>query len=165
MLCPEYLRDLTNLWADALSRGKKAQQWSLGDPVWHRLFRWWGTAVVDLCVSRQTHRVPQYFRPGALRGDSIWGRCPEGEVAKVPWVCLPISKHHSTSPGQASKMGGGPDYDHTLLAREELVLRDHAPYCNRPTRGISSHFCGPYGMQQLGMLVPEVITRSNQLTT
>ena len=61
MLCPEYLRGVPNLQADALSRGKKAQEWSLGDPACHRLFKHWGTPVVDLFTSSQTHKVPQYF--------------------------------------------------------------------------------------------------------
>ena len=39
MVCPEYIRGMANLWADALSRGKKAQEWSLEDLASHRLFK------------------------------------------------------------------------------------------------------------------------------
>ena len=35
------------------------------------------------------------------------------------------SKHHSLYPGQDSKMGRGPDHDHTHLARSKLVPREH----------------------------------------
>ena len=42
-VCPEYFRGVANLQADALSRDKKAQEWSLGDPICNRLFKCWGT--------------------------------------------------------------------------------------------------------------------------
>ena len=39
MVCLDYIRDVANLWADALPRGKKAKELSLGDPASHRLFK------------------------------------------------------------------------------------------------------------------------------
>ena len=69
--------------------------------------------------------------------ESIWGRCHDREVAKGPQVCLPTSKHHPGGPGQASKMGRGPDHDHTLLIRLQLVPRDHAP-SNRATKKVQT---------------------------
>ena len=56
MVCLEYLRDVANLWAGALSRGKKAQEWSLWDPAYHRLFKCWGTPVVDFFAGSQAQR-------------------------------------------------------------------------------------------------------------
>ena len=47
-------------------------------------------------------------------------------MARGPQVCRPISKCYPNGPEQASKMGRGPDHDHILLARSELVPRDHA---------------------------------------
>ena len=38
-VCPEYLRGVVNLQADILFRGKKAKEWSLWDPAFHRLFK------------------------------------------------------------------------------------------------------------------------------
>ena len=58
-VCPEYLKGVSNLWADALSREKKAHDWSLGNPACHRLFKHWGAPIVDLFVSSQAHKVPQ----------------------------------------------------------------------------------------------------------
>ena len=60
-VCPEYLRGVANLWADALSRGNKAQEWSLGDPACHRSFKYRGTPVVDLFASNKAYKAPQYF--------------------------------------------------------------------------------------------------------
>ena len=74
---------------------------------------------------------------GSLRQESIWGRCLEREVARGPQVFLPTSKHHPAGPGQASKMGSGPDHEHTPLARSELVPRDHAP-SNRATKKVKT---------------------------
>ena len=116
---------MANVWADALSRGIKAQEWGLGDLACHRLFKCWRTLVVDLSANNQAHKVPQYFSlylsdKEASGGDAL------KEVARGPQVCLPTSKHHPSGPGQASKMGKGPDNDHTLLVRSELVSEDHA---------------------------------------
>ena len=61
MVCPVYLRGVANFQGDALSRDRKTQDWSLGDPASHRLFRCWGTPVVDLFTSNQVHKVSQYF--------------------------------------------------------------------------------------------------------
>ena len=60
-VCPEYLQGVANLWADALSKDKKAQERSLGDPASHKLFTQWGTPIVHLFASSWIHRVPQYF--------------------------------------------------------------------------------------------------------
>ena len=59
--CAQNTSGVANLWAKALSRGKKAQVWSLGDPASHRLFKHWGSPVVDLFTSIWAHRVLQYF--------------------------------------------------------------------------------------------------------
>ena len=120
---PQRCRKSAN--ADALG-GKIAPEWSLGDPACHKLFKYWGTPVLDLFASSWAHKVPQYYQPGFLRQGSIWGRCLEGEVFKGPQVCFRTSKHHPNGPGQASKMRRGPDHDHILLTRSELVPRDHA---------------------------------------
>ena len=71
-------------------------------------------------------QVTPIFQPGSLRQGSIWGWCFEGEVARGPQVCLPTSKHRPIGPGQDSKVGRGPDHDHSLLARSEPVPSDHA---------------------------------------
>ena len=49
MVCPEYLRGVENLWADALSWGKKAKKWSFGDPAKPNLPKWLGK--LDLFAS------------------------------------------------------------------------------------------------------------------
>ena len=81
MVCQEYLRSVANLRADALSRGRKAQEWSFRDLASHRLFRWWGSPVVDFFASRQACRVPQYFSLDlsdrrASGGDALKERWP-----------------------------------------------------------------------------------------
>ena len=92
--------------------------------------RWWGDLVVDLSASWQAHRVPQYFSLGLsdrrVSGeDALKKKCPKGLKYALP------SKHHSSSPGQASKMERRPDLDHTVLARSELVPILVAPMeCN-----------------------------------
>ena len=83
MVCPEHLRGVENLQADALSRGKKAQVWSIVDPACHRSFKCWGTPLVDLFASSQAHKEPQYFSlvPSDKRasgGDALKERWPEG---------------------------------------------------------------------------------------
>ena len=76
-VCPEYLRGVENLWADALSRGKKAQEWSLGYQACHRLFKCWGTpSSGPLCKQSGSQGTP-IFQPEPLRqrehlrGDSL----------------------------------------------------------------------------------------------
>ena len=76
MVCPECLRGVANLWADALSRGKKAQEWSLGGPACNSLFKHCRMPVVDLSASNWAHKVPQYFSldlsdKGASGGDAL----------------------------------------------------------------------------------------------
>ena len=58
MVQPEYPRSVEILWAGVLSRGKKAQEWSLGDPASCRLFKWWVTPGVDLPACSWAHGVP-----------------------------------------------------------------------------------------------------------
>ena len=41
MMCLEYLRGVAHLQADALTRVKRAQEWSLGDPANHRYSNTW----------------------------------------------------------------------------------------------------------------------------
>ena len=60
-VCPSYLRGIANLKADALSRGKQTQEWSLNPTAAQRLFKLWGTPVVDLFASSRTFKLPQYF--------------------------------------------------------------------------------------------------------
>ena len=48
-----------------------------------------------------------------------------------------LKKCHSDSSEQASKIGRGPDHDHTLLAKLELVPRDHA-FSNRATNAVQA---------------------------
>ena len=57
-VCLDYLRGVANFWADALSKGKKAQEWSLGDLACHRLFQVLGNPVVGLFASSQTQKAP-----------------------------------------------------------------------------------------------------------
>ena len=71
------------------------QEWSLGDPTRCRLFRWWGTPVVDLCSSRQEHRVLQYFSL-----DLSDRRASGGDVLKERW---PKELRYAFPP---PKMGG-----------------------------------------------------------
>ena len=73
-----------------------------------------------VCKQSGTQGTP-IFQPGSFRQESIWERCLEREVAKGPQVCLPTSKHHLDGSWKATKMGRGPDHDHNLLARSELV--------------------------------------------
>ena len=46
VVCPEYLWEAMRLRKNSLSRGEKAQEWSLGDPTSHRLIKQWETPVV-----------------------------------------------------------------------------------------------------------------------
>ena len=50
-VCPEYLRGMTNIWLDFLFRGKKAKEWSVGDPAIHGYSNARVTPVVDLFAS------------------------------------------------------------------------------------------------------------------
>ena len=79
-----------------------------------------------LFASSQAHRVPQYLSLDLL-DRRVLGRCLEREVARGHHGCLATTKHHPASPGQASRMGRGPDHDHTVLARSDLVPREHVP--------------------------------------
>ena len=107
MVCPEYLRSVANLWPDALSRGKRAQEWSLGDPACHRLLKHWGSPVVDMFVSSRAHNVPQYFSldlsDGRATGrDALEERWPEGlryafPPQNISWMVL----------GRLVRWGGG----------------------------------------------------------
>ena len=72
----------------------------------------------SLCKQLGTQGA-QIFQPGYLSQESIWGRCLRRAVAKGPQVW----------------MGRGPDHDHTLSARLELVPRDHVP-SNRATEKV-----------------------------
>ena len=97
-------------------------------------FKHWGTPIVDLFARSQAHKVPQYINLDLSDKRASVGRCLEREVSGRAKVCLPTSKHHPDGPGQASKMGRGPDHDHTLLTRLE-VPTDHVP-SNRATRNV-----------------------------
>ena len=81
-VCLEYLRGVANLWADALSRGKNAQEYSLGDPACHRMFKHSASLVVNLFTSSWAHKVPNISPDlsdqGASGGDALKERWPEG---------------------------------------------------------------------------------------
>ena len=86
--------------------------------------------------------MPEYFSLDL----SDW-RGSRGDTLKERWLrgiryALPPPKHHSASLGQASKMGMGPDYDCTLLARSELPPRDHV-FSNRATKVVQAVSVAP----------------------
>lgn len=60
-LRPAYLPGMANLEADALSRGKKVEEWSILPGIAKTLFRVWGRPRVDLFASHLNAVVPSYF--------------------------------------------------------------------------------------------------------
>ena len=138
MVCPEYLRDVANLLAGVEHR----------KPSQPKVIQALGYSNSASVCKQSDIQVAPMFQPESLRQESIWGRFLEREVAKGTWECLPISKHHPDGPVQASKVGRGPDHDHTLLAKLGLVPRDHAP--SNGHQESSDHPSGSYGMQHTG---------------
>ncbi len=60
---PAYLPGIANLKADALSREKKSDEWTLSHTAIKRLFKRWGTPTVDLFATKATKKVQCYFSP------------------------------------------------------------------------------------------------------
>ena len=79
-VCPEYLSGVVNLRAGTLSSGKRAQEWNLRTPVCYRLFKRWGTPVVDLFISKRTFKILQEFSI-----DLSDTKGSGGDALKVEW--------------------------------------------------------------------------------
>ena len=108
MVCLEYL-----CVANALSRIRKTQEWSLGDLTYCRLIKQWRNPVVEIFASKWT------FKPtckqmdiqrsillhlGSLRQESILWRCSELGVAKGYEIYTFHCKHNTTYPVMTSKV-------------------------------------------------------------
>ena len=79
MVCQEYLHGVASLRENSLSRGKEDQKWSLGTPACQRLFRWWGTPVVGLLVTKMAFKVSQYFHADLSSKKTSGGDAPKEE--------------------------------------------------------------------------------------
>ena len=123
--CKENPVQMSQEWGTSMPMDKKAQEWSLGDPSSCRLFRQWGTPVVDLFASIQHPGCPSISVWISQTGHHL-GEIPCRGSGQRESVCLLTSKHHSASSGQTSKVGRGTDHIHNILARSELVPRDYA---------------------------------------
>ena len=148
MVCSEYYKGMANLWADALSRNKKAQGWSLGYPAWHATGcsnagkPQWLTSLQGIWLTRYPSISAWISQTREHLGEMPWRRGSQGAFG--------VLFHLQSSPKwpwMASKMGTGPDHNHTLLTRSELVHRDLAS-SNRATKEGSDYHSSSYGIPQ-----------------
>ena len=121
MVFQEYLRGVVNL--HAAIKGQESSGAELRGPSLSQVIQAWGNSNCRSVCKQLGTQGASILQPGSQRQENIWGRCLERRMTGMPQICLPTSKHHPDGHGQASKKGRGPDHDHTLLARSELVPR------------------------------------------
>ena len=102
----------------------------------------WATPCSEIQEVLYGWQSPPILQPG-----SVWQESIRRDALKERWqeglrYTFPPPNLIQMTPGQASKMGRGPNHDHTLLARSELVTRDHAP-SNRATKKVQTISVAP----------------------
>ena len=73
IVCPEYLRGVANFMADALSRGRKAKEWSLEESSPATGFEALENSSNRIICKWVGIQVAQYFQHGPLGWEEMWG--------------------------------------------------------------------------------------------
>ena len=126
MVWADYLRVVENLWADALSRGNKAQGWSLGDLSPCRLFKW----LWMFFANKQASLYPNtsdLSNKKVYSGEALKQKEQEGlrYTFPLPNIIQLISDILVSL--------RGPGHDHAILVRQEMVPRNNVAN-NRTTK-------------------------------